>query len=48
MRLLFRLRISSAVLLADKKRCRRVSEERYVMCASKGGCVLFPGEFRGI
>ena len=47
-RLLFGLRISSAVLLVDKKRCRTVSEERYVMCVSRGGCVSFPGELRGI
>ena len=36
-RLLFRLRTSSAGLLADKKRCRMVSDERCVMCDSRTG-----------
>ena len=33
-RLLFRLRTGSAGLLEDKKRCRRVSDDKYVMCDS--------------
>ena len=33
-RLLFRLRTGSAGLLEDKKRCRKVSDERCVMCDS--------------
>ena len=33
-RLLFRLRTGSAGLLENKKRCRMVSDERYVMCNS--------------
>ena len=33
-RLLFRLRTDSAGLLEDKKRCRMVSDQRYVMCDS--------------
>ena len=47
-RLQFRLRPGSAGLLEDKKRCRRVSDERYVMCASRGGCGSFPGGLWGI
>ena len=47
-RLLFRLRPGSAGLLEDKKRCRRVSDERYVMCASRGGCGSFLSGLWGI
>ena len=47
-RLQFRLRPGSAGLLEDKKRCRRVSDERYVMCASRGGCGSFPAGLWGI
>ena len=37
MRLLFRLRTSSAGLLEDKKRCKMILDERCVMCESGGG-----------
>ena len=49
-RLLFRLRTSSAGLLEDKKRCRIVSDERFVICDSRvgGGCGSFPVGLWGI
>ena len=37
MRLLFRLRIDSAGLLEDKKRCRMISDKRCIMCDSRVG-----------
>ena len=36
-RLLFRLRTGSAVLLEDKKRCKMIIDERCVMCESGAG-----------
>ena len=37
LRLLFRLRTSSAGLLEDKKKCEMITDERCVMCASGEG-----------
>ena len=36
-RLLFRLRTGSAGLLEDKKRCRKISDERCVICDREVG-----------
>ena len=47
-RLMFRLRTGSAVLLEDKKRDRMASDERCVMCGSTGRSGSFPGGLWGI
>ena len=46
LKLLFRLRAGSAGLLEDKKTCRMVSDERYVMGDSR--VEEFPGGLWGI